>query len=54
MVDDMMLVYLTENRKKWELQKKENPNVHIPEPWPAVSTLSNHVMSVYMVAYGPP
>ena len=33
-------VYLfSERRKKYELQKKENPKAHIPEPWPAVCIL---------------
>ena len=27
---------ISERRKKYELQKKENPKAHIPEPWPAV------------------
>lgn len=38
-----------ERRKKWELQKKENPNVHIPEPWPAGRVFKRNVLFTHFI-----
>lgn len=35
---DFSFFYITERRKKYEFQKRENPKANIPEPEPAVST----------------
>lgn len=38
-----------ERRKKWELQKKENPNIHIPEPWPAGRNFKRNVLFTHFI-----
>ncbi|KAL4236801.1 DOMON domain-containing protein frrs1L [Mactra antiquata] len=38
-----------ERRKKWELQKKENPNAHIPEPWPAGRTFKRNILFTHFI-----
>ncbi|XP_052775405.1 putative ferric-chelate reductase 1 [Mya arenaria] len=38
-----------ERRKKWELQKKENPNIHIPEPWPAGRNFKRNVLYTHFI-----
>lgn len=38
-----------ERRKKYELQKKENPNIHIPEPWPSGRNFKKNVLFVHFI-----
>ncbi|XP_045158667.2 putative ferric-chelate reductase 1 homolog [Mercenaria mercenaria] len=38
-----------ERRKKWELQKKENPNAHIPEPWPVGRNFKRNVLLTHFI-----
>lgn len=40
---------ISERRKKWELQKKENPNTHIPEPWPAGRNFKRNVLITHFI-----
>lgn len=38
-----------ERRQKWELQKKENPNAHIPEPWPVGRNFKRNVLFTHFI-----
>lgn len=38
-----------ERQKKYQLQKKENPKVHIPEPWPSGRNFKRNVLFVHFI-----
>lgn len=38
-----------ERRQKWELQKKENPKVAIPEPWPVGRGFKRNVLFTHFI-----
>lgn len=38
-----------ERQKKYQLQKKENPKVHIPEPWPVGRNFKRNVLFVHFI-----